>query len=79
MTKVEFLKYVEENNIDMERYNFYVGEKTNIPFSTGCFEEEGQWKVYGVDERQSFAVIKQGDEESVFQYMYHLLRGAMKR
>lgn len=38
MTKTEFLEYVRKNNIDLKKYNFVIGEKSNTPYTVGCYE-----------------------------------------
>ena len=48
MTKKEFEKFVAIQNIDTNKLNLVIGEKKVIPYVTGCFEEDGVWKIYMV-------------------------------
>ena len=75
MTKTEFLKYVEKNNIDLKKYNFVIGEKSNTPYTVGCYEEGEKWYLYEIGERQNFSIVKSGDEKEIFNYLYFKLRG----
>lgn len=63
MTKTEFLEYVRKNNIDLKKYNFVIGEKSNTPYTVGCYEEGEKWYLYEVGERQNFSIVKSGDEK----------------
>lgn len=77
MTKQEFLEYVKTNNIDLKKYNIVIGEKSNVPYTIGCYEEGTEWKLYEVGERQNFSVIKSGDEKEIFTYLYFKLCGSV--
>lgn len=44
MTKTEFLEYVRKNNIDLKKYNFVIGEKSNTPYTVGCYEVVLEYK-----------------------------------
>lgn len=79
MTKKEFLEYVKNNNIDLKKSNVIVGEKSNTPFSIGCYEEGSSWHLYEVDERQNFSILKSGEEKEIFNYLYFKLRGIISR
>ena len=56
MTKTEFLKYVKKNNIDLKKYKFVIGEKSNTPYTVGCYEEGEKWYLYEIGERQNFRI-----------------------
>ncbi len=75
MTKMELLNYVKENKIDLEKHNIFIGSRSNIPYSMGCYEEAGKWIIYEVGERQNISVVKEGSEEEVFKHMYYKIRG----
>ena len=75
MTKTEFLEYVKKNNIDLKKYNFVIGEKSNTPYTVGCYEEGEKWYLYEVCEWQIFSIVKSGDEKEIFNYLYFTLRG----
>lgn len=40
MTKREFLEYVKKNNIDLRKYNIVICEKSNVPYTIGCYKED---------------------------------------
>ena len=75
MTKTEFLEYVRKNNIDLKKYNFVIEEKSNTPYTVGCYVEGEKWYLYEVGERQNFSIVKSGDEIEIFNYLYFKLRG----
>ena len=75
MTKTEFLEYVRKNNIDLKKYNFVIEEKSNTPYTVGCYEAGEKWYLYEVGERQNFSIVKSGDEIEIFNYLYFKLRG----
>lgn len=75
MTKNEFMEYVRQNKIDLKKYNVIIGEKSNVPYTIGCYEEDTKWHIYEVGERQNCSIIKSGDEKEIFKYLYFKLRG----
>ncbi|WP_242874718.1 MULTISPECIES: hypothetical protein [Clostridium] len=52
-----------------------IGRKTNVPFSTGCYFEDGNWVLYGVDEIQNFSIVEKGDEDRIFKFLYMITLG----
>ena len=64
MKKQEFIKWAEEENIDLEYYAIYPECYTNVPFCSGCYtDESGNWYYYHhIDERTS--LIKNGRKMS---------------
>lgn len=77
ITKAEFLEYVSKNNINLGKYNFVVGEKSNTPYTVGCYKEGEKWYLYEVGERQDFGILASGDEKEIFSRLYFRLRGEM--
>ncbi len=75
MTKEELLNYVKENNIDLKKHKIFIGSRSNIPYSMGCYEDGGKWLIYEVGERQNISVIKEGSEEEIFKHFYYKIRG----
>lgn len=75
MLKEEFLKYVKQNNINLKKYNIVIEEKSNTPYTIGCYKEEEKWYLYEIGERQSFSITKSGNENEIFNYLYLKLRG----
>ena len=71
MNKDEFIKYVNQNNIDLDKYNIVVGEKSNTPYTIGCYVENSNWILYEVGERQNFSMLKRGNEQEIFQHLYY--------
>ena len=63
MKKEEFLK--KWNEEILEHYNIVVGKKTNVPYSTGCYQERGERFIYKVGERQNLVVVQQGVEDEI--------------
>lgn len=78
MKKNDVIKYVNDNCINLNKYNIIIGEKTNVPYSVGCYFEEGTWCLYEVGERQDFYVIKKGTEEEIFSHLYLKIRSRVK-
>ncbi|PKR82384.1 hypothetical protein [Heyndrickxia camelliae] len=69
MTRIEYENFIAMQNIDTNKLNLVIGEKKIIPFVTGCFEEDGVWKIYMVGERQDLDVVQEGTEEEIFNVM----------
>lgn len=64
MTKSEFLQKWDEKSL---RYaDVIVGKRTNIPYSTNCYEEDGLWVISVVGERQDESIRIKDDENLVF-------------
>lgn len=76
MKRKEFLEKWDKKTL--EHYNFVIGRKTNIPYSTGCYREKDVWYIYGVGERQNLVVIMQGNEEDVFTKLNKILLGKVE-
>lgn len=53
MTYREFMEWVREENISLERLEIYPDRYTNVPFSSGCYQDDGgTWYYYmQIDER----------------------------
>ena len=45
----------------------------------GCYQDQGIWKIYKVGERQNFVVVKEGNEEEIFETMYKVTKGMLKQ
>lgn len=75
MKKNELLAWVKNNNVDLKKYDIFIGEKSNVPYSMGCYEENGTWYLYEVGERQNFSIVKEGNEDDVMKYLYFTIRG----
>lgn len=71
----ELMTFVKSNNVDLKKYNIYIGEKSNIPYSMGCYEDAGKWYLYEVGERQNYSIIKEGSEDEVIKHLYFKIRG----
>ncbi|WP_026565208.1 hypothetical protein [Bacillus sp. UNC41MFS5] len=79
MTRVEYDNYIVKQNIDISKLNIVIGDKKEIPYITGCFQEDGVWKLYMVGERQDFDIVQQGSEEEIFDLMYSITESRRKR
>lgn len=78
MTKQDLELYTKKNFIDLKKANIFLGQKSNIPFSIGCYEENGVWYLYEVGEMQNIEIVKAGTEEEVIRHLYYKIRGRMK-
>ncbi|MED3908462.1 hypothetical protein FQP34_13130 [Peribacillus simplex] len=70
MTRNEYKNKIKELGIDLQEFKIVIGRKTNVPFSTGCYFEDGNWILYNVDERQNFSIIEKGNEDRIFKFLY---------
>ncbi|MGG3555634.1 hypothetical protein ABES23_02895 [Peribacillus frigoritolerans] len=70
MTRNEYENKINELGIDLQERNIVIGRKTNVPFSTGCYFEDGSWILYDVDERQNSSIIEKGNEDRMFKFIY---------
>ncbi|MFJ9386592.1 hypothetical protein ACIROD_22965 [Peribacillus sp. NPDC101481] len=75
MTRNEYENKIKELRIDLQEFNIVIGRKTNVPFSTGCYFEDGNWILYDVDERQNFSIIEKGNEDPIFKFLYMITMG----
>jgi hypothetical protein len=66
LTRVEYENFITIQNIDKNKLNLVIEENKIIPYVTGCFEEDGVWKIYMVGERQDFDIVQEGTEEEIF-------------
>ena len=42
-----------------------MGRKTNVPYSTGCYQDGDKWFIYKVGERQNLMIVEQGTEDEI--------------
>ncbi len=75
MKQNEYENKVKMLGINLERLNIVIGRKTNVPFSTGCYFEDGAWVLYDVNERQDFTIIEKGSEDRIFKFLYMITMG----
>ena len=75
MTRQDLELYIKKNFIDLKKANIFLGQKSSIPFSIGCYEEEGVWYLYEVGERQNIRIVKEGNEDEVIRHLYYKIRG----
>lgn len=75
MKQDEYVNKIKTLGINLNQLNIVIGRKTNVPFSTGCYFENGNWILYDVDERQNFSIIESGDEDRIFKFLYMLTIG----
>lgn len=79
MTRFEYENFISMKNIDISKLNLVIGEKKVIPYVTGCFQENGVWKIYIVGERQDFDIVQVGTEEEIFNVMRSITESRIKR
>jgi preprotein translocase subunit Sec63 len=75
MTRSEYENEIKELGVDLQELNIVIGRKTNVPISTGCYFEDGNWILYNVDERQNFSIIEKGNEDRIFKFLYMITMG----
>lgn len=75
MNRNEYEKKIEELGINLKRLRIVIGEKTIVPYSTGCYCEGDKWFLYYVGERQNLSVTDEGTEEEIFKYLYMITLG----
>lgn len=66
-------------NIDINKLNLVIGEKKVIPNVTGCYQEDGLWKIYMVGERQDLDIVQEGSEEEIFNVMRSITESRIRR
>lgn len=79
MKRNEYENKINALGVNLEQLNIVIGRKTNVPFSTGCYFEDGNWVLYGVDERQNFSIVEKGDEDRIFKFLYMITMGKIKK
>jgi hypothetical protein len=79
LTRLEYENFISMKNIDISKLNLVIGEKKVIPYVTGCFQEDGVWKIYMVGERQDFDIVQVGTEEEIFNVMRSITESRIKR
>lgn len=79
MTRLEYENFILMKNIDISKLNLVIGEKKVVPYVTGCFQEDGVWKIYMVGERQDLDVVQVGTEEEIFNVMRSITESRIKR
>ncbi|MDG4846197.1 hypothetical protein [Peribacillus frigoritolerans] len=75
MTRSEYENKIKELGVDLQELNIVIGRKTNVPISTGCYFEDGNWILYDVDERQNSSIIERGYEDRIFKFLYMITMG----
>lgn len=60
------------------KINLVIGEKKVIPYVTGCFKEDGVWKIYMVGECQDFDIVQEGNEDKIFSMMHSITKSRLK-
>jgi hypothetical protein len=79
LTRVEYEDFIAMQNIDISKLNLVIGEKKAIPYVTGCYQEDGVWKIYMVGERQDLDIVQVGTEEEIFKVMCSITESRLKR
>jgi hypothetical protein len=79
LTRLEYEKFISKKIIDISKFNLVIGEKKVIPYVTGCFQEDGVWKIYMVGERQDLDVVQVRTEEEIFNVMRSITESRIKR
>ena len=75
MTRQDLELYIKKNFIDLKKANIFLGQKSNTPFYSGCYEEAGILYLYEVGESQNIGIVKEGNEDEVIRHLYYKIRG----
>lgn len=74
MTKDEFLKRVENDNLNTGEYILILDKISDAPHVIGCAFDQGFWKVYKTNERGGhYVIIETKSETDAFNYLYELV------
>lgn len=79
MTREEYEQKIEEEQINLDRLQIIIGRISKTPYTTGCYKDGELWEIYKVGERQNFVVVKEGNEDEIFQTMYRVTKGMLKQ
>lgn len=74
MDKAEFIKKIEEHNLNLGEFQIELNLISDAPYVMGCCFDQGVWKIYKTRERLGHYVIKEFENESdAFSYFYELV------
>ena len=79
MTKGEFLKKVNNYGIDLDSFFIVIGHEPKWMYYTGIYQDNKDWVIYEVDERNEATVVYKGTEERAFSELYSMLLGRISR
>lgn len=75
MTKDEFLKRIEEEELKLGEYLIVTDSITEAPYVLGCAYDEGIWKVYKTGERDGPHILEEYENENeAFDYFYKVVK-----
>ena len=78
MKQKEYEDNIKRLGLNLELLDIVVGSKTNVPYSYGVYFQDGKWFLYGVGERQDFSIIEEGDEDTIFKWLYNITLATAK-
>ena len=70
--KEEFYKNWDDDVLS--KINVVVGENAGAPFTTFCYEADGQWHIGGTNDDDELSVVASGDEKYIFNKLDKLVR-----
>lgn len=74
MTKQEFIKRFESENLYIGEYMLILDKVSDAPLVMGCAYYQGVWKVYETRERGGHFIIREFESENeAFDYFYELV------
>ena len=79
MTKEEFLKKVNNYGIDLDSFFIVIGYEPKWMYYTGIYQDDKDWIIYDVNERNEATVVYKGTEERAFSELYSMLLGRISR
>ena len=79
MNKEEFLKKVNNYGIDLDSFFIVIGHEPKWMYYTGIYQDDKDWIIYDVNERNEATVVYKGTEERAFSELYSMLLGRISR
>ena len=72
MIKEEFLKKVNNYGIDLDSFFIVIGHEPQWMYYTGIYQDDKDWIIYEVNERNEAIVVYKGTEERAFSELYSI-------
>lgn len=78
MTKIEFLKKMEEYGIKLGKYQIIVDEYMPISYFLGVYKKNEKWLIYEVGERNQVSFLyEENTEDKIFDDFYQAIFGRL--
>lgn len=79
MNKEEFIMKVNEYGIDLDAFFIVIGYEPKWMYYTGIYQDNKDWVIYEVNERNEATVVYKGTEKRAFSELYSMLLGRISR